>query len=162
MKPNPIITPKPSLVRSFQARNQQLLEREFRKALNKRSPSEKLNAINVLLASALQGYVELMDLPVPADNTLVSLWRLVKRHLKLSSDGGMNCMRPAMERLTKGLTAAVDGLSMTTELNFTGTIAGASKSDHLQSGFLHIPLFGHGVFAFILLLLELHDYCSAF
>ena len=157
MKPKLVTTPKPSLVKAFRARDTSLLEAEFRKALDIKTQFKRLNALNVLLASSLQGYIETMNLPMPEERTLTSMWSIVRNHLTLSPHYEMPYMRPVLEGLTQGLVFAVEGLSLTAELEFTGRVVNVSTYPRIRR-WNHIEIFAYAVYTLILVLLELDDF----
>jgi hypothetical protein len=147
--------PKLSLVRAFREGKAQILESEFRKALDADGCHHTLNGINTLLASAFLGFIQDKGLPVPSEQTLGPLWNVVKAHLDFDESYQLDYIRPHLEALRKEFPAVIDGLRRIIELNWNGKVAGCEPVRNLGiHRYYHIQLFAHAAQVIVLHLLE--------
>lgn len=101
--------PSRSLEATLRTRDLKALEVEFQRALSaiEPDPAAALTAACATIESLCRFYIEDMGLPLPAEQSIKPLWKVVQGHLGLDPAQLAN---DDVKRILSGLTSIVDGL----------------------------------------------------
>ena len=85
------------------------IEKEFERALNhiNTDPHASITAACSIIEALCKTYIESYELTMPSKQTVVPLWKVVKQHLKLNSNG---LLADDQNGIVKGLSSVVDGI----------------------------------------------------
>lgn len=85
------------------------IEKEFKRALThiNTDPHASITAACSIIEALCKTYIESYELTMPSKQTVVPLWKVVKQHLKLNSNG---LLADDQNGIVKGLSSVVDGI----------------------------------------------------
>jgi hypothetical protein len=146
-------TPTRSLETLLRSRDIPALDLEVRRALEnvERDPAATLTAASSLLESLFKVFIEDEGLPLPADKSVLPLWKVVKEALgldpKLLEDDDL-------KKVLQGLASIVDGIACTR--THAGSAHGRGRQRYIAQP-RHARLVAHAAHTLALFVLETWD-----
>lgn len=85
------------------------IEAEFKRAIRQldRDPHAAITAACSIIEALCKTYIETFELEMPANKSVIPLWRVIQGHLRLNID---STLRDDQERVLQGLASIIDGV----------------------------------------------------
>jgi len=85
------------------------IEAEFKRAIRQldRDPHAAITAACSIIEALCKTYIETFELEMPANKSVIPLWRVIQGHLRLNID---STLRDDQKRVLQGLASIIDGV----------------------------------------------------